>query len=210
MSLIALGLMAGGASGIESYLTGRSMAQSAMRKLEEFEPQQLVNPFEKLTPSLQLERQQLGEISQSRAGALDVAQGMDAATALGLSSNVIEQTGEQQAKLFGTMAQKKSEFDVMEAQDDARIRQMQERREEAIIASLSDELAAGRQMKSDALMGFAKMSLAGGLAREQRLAGLGYDPMQDRIAEATRRIEAGEGSVSDYLLLQQGSGLFRR
>lgn len=203
MSLIALGLMAGGAGALDSYLTGGVMKREALQGLEAFEPQQLVNPFESLKPSLQLEQDELAQISQTRAGAFEVAQGMDVASAMGLSSNVAEATGEQQRKMFASMSKQQSDFDVMAAQDETRKRAIQEQRDADIVASLQDQLAAGRQMRADALMGFGKMALAGGLSYEDRLAGTGMDPLQTKLIEANKRIEAGEGTASDYMLLQQ-------
>jgi len=205
MSLIGLGLMVGGITAVDNYLTGSSLTKEALRKLEEFEPQQLVSPFEGLTPSQRLEQEQLSEISQSRAGALDVAQGRDAASALAITSMTGEQTGEQQLKMYGGMAKEQASYDIMKAQDKVNIRSMQEQREQNILGSLQEQLAAGRQMRSDAMMGFAKQTMAAGLAREDRLAGLGQDPLY----AAQERIKTGDATGEDYLMIGDYQGYLR-
>ena len=192
MSLIGLGLMLQTGASIQGLLGGRALAKDALQGLEEFEPQDLINPFETLTPSFQVEQTALDELSEVRAGAFDVASGMDAATATAIASNVVESTTEQQGKLINQMIEKQFEADVLEAQDDARIRDIQEEREAGIIESLQQQLIAGREQQASALEGLIDTTLVTGLAAEKRLAGLGVDPLQETVKNIAKKRESGQ------------------
>jgi hypothetical protein len=203
MSLIGLGLMLQTGASIQGFLGGRATAKDALQGLEEFEPQDLINPFETLTPSFQVEQTALDELSEARAGAFDVASGMDASSALAIASNVVESTTEQQGKLINRMIDKQFEADVLEAQDDARIRAVQEQRDRDVVASLQEQLLAGRQEQASAVQGLIDSTLAVGLSREKRIAGLGIDPIQARIDKITKLRNSGEEiSLADKLFLR--------
>jgi hypothetical protein len=195
MSLIGLGLMLQTGASIQGLLGGRALAQDALQGLEEFEPQDLINPFETLTPSFQVEQTALDELSEVRAGAFDVASGMDAATATAIASNVVESTTEQQGKLINQMIEKQFQADVLEAQDDAQIRAIQEQRDRDVVASLQQQLIAGREQQASAVEGLIDTTLVTGLAAEKRLAGLGVDPLQQTIQNIAKKRESG-GTLS--------------
>ena len=207
MSLIGLGLMLQTGASIQGLLGGRALAKDALQGLEEFEPQDLINPFETLTPSFQVEQTALDELSEVRAGAFDVASGMDAATATAIASNVVESTTEQQGKLINQMIEKQFEADVLEAQDDARIRAIQEEREAGIIESLQQQLIAGREQQASALEGLIDTTLVTGLAAEKRLAGLGVDPLQQTIQNIAKKREKGDKLSTRERLLAFQYGL---
>lgn len=190
-----IGLFLGGASAIESFVQGRSMSNEALRGLEAFERQKLINPYEGLTPSLDVERTALDTFNQTEANMYDVAQGQDAASAQALVSQGTEQVNAQRQKTFDTMRKEVANIDFATAQDETRIRNMVEARDQYELDSLRDTLAAGQEMKYDALTGLSKMTLATGLAQENRLAGLG----QDDIAARRDRIESGTATIGDYI-----------
>jgi hypothetical protein len=193
--LTTLGLLASGVNAVDGLLGGRSMVQEATKGLEAFERQDLVNAYENVKPSLDIENTALRRMSEQRANVYDVAAQGNAANALGLISTAEEQLGAKELGLYNQMSKESASYDVMRAQDEASMRSIQEQRDAQDLASLQAELASGRQMISDSVTGLSQMSMAAGLAKEQRLAGLGVDP----FLAAKEKIAAGEGSIQDYI-----------
>lgn len=180
------------------------MVQEATKGLEAFERQDLVNAYENVKPSLDIENTALRRMSEQRANVYDVAAQGNAANALGLISTAEEQIGAKELGLYNQMSKESASYDVMRAQDEASMRSIQEARDAQDLASLQAELASGRQMISDSVTGLSQMSMAAGLAKEQRLAGLGVDP----FLTAKEKIAAGEGSIQDYITAGDYAGYF--
>jgi len=187
--LLGLG---GAAVGIRQ---GRQMEQEALRKLEAFEYQTLKNSFESLKPSLAVEETALNTMSEFQGGAVDVAQGSDASTAIALMSNVNEQLGKQRLDTVNRMMDKVYDADVLRGKDEGVMRGMTEARDQFELQGLIDQMNAGRQEQADALFGAAKLAVAAGTAKERRLAGLGYDP----YATSRAAIDAGNGTFLDFV-----------
>jgi len=190
-----VGLLLGGLGALDSFAQGRSMKNEALRGLEEFEAQQLINPFESLSPSLEAERTALRTGSERLAGFVDVSRGQNAAEAMAMISTGAEQVGASQRGVIDSMMKQQAEFDVMEAKDETNIRGIQEARDRFIVDSLRQQLAAGTQQQMNALLGGAKMFAGVGLAQEDRIAGLGIDP----IAARKQRIAEGTATFEDFL-----------
>ena len=211
MSLLTtIGLLAGGADALRSISGGSSKKIEALKGLEAFERQELVNPFEALKPSLEVERTALNTLTEQRAGLRDVASGQDAATAMATLSLGEERLNKMNLDFLNSMMKQEAEFDVMSAKDEAAQRAIQEQRDAQDLQSLQAQLYAGEQEMAAGMMGFAELATAAGLSQEMRLAGLGRDP----YAAAFNRLNSGEGGTMDYLTTQQygnalGS-LFRR
>jgi len=198
-----IGLFLGGATALDSFVQGRSMSNEALRGLEEFEAQKLVNNYEGLTPSLDVERTALDTFNQTEANIYDVAQGQDAAGALAMISQGTEQVNAQRQKTFDQMRKEVAAIDFAAAQDEGVIRNMQEQRDRFTVETLQEQLAAGQEMKYSALEGITKGLIGVGLAQEDRLAGLGVD----KIAARKQRIADGTATYADYLLEGQ---IFKR
>jgi len=196
-----IGLFLGGATALDSLVQGRSMTNEALRGLEEFEAQKLVNNYEGLSPSLDAEFTALSGFSEQQAGAVDVAQNLNAADALAIMSTSQEQIGKQRLDMYNQMRKEQRGFDVMTAQEEGVIRTMQEERDRFRVQTLQEQLAAGQEMKYQALEGVTKGLIGVGMAKEDRLAGLGIDP----IAARKQRITDGEATYQDYL----NEGMFK-
>lgn len=169
MSLLTtIGLLAGGADALRSVTGGRSKKIEALKGLEAFERQELVNPFEALKPSLELERTALNTLTEQRAGLRDVAQGMDASSAMATLSVGEESINKQNLNLLNSMMKQQAEFDVMAAKDEASQRAIQEQRDVQDIQSLQAQLYAGEQEMASGMMGFAELATQAGLANEMR------------------------------------------
>jgi hypothetical protein len=201
-----IGLFLGGATALDSFVQGRSMSNEALRGLEEFEAQKLVNNYEGLTPSLDVERTALDTFNQTEANIYDVAQGQDAAGALAMISQGTEQVNAQRQKTFDQMRKEVAAIDFAAAQDEGVIRNMQEQRDRFTVETLQEQLAAGQEMKYSALEGITKSLIGVGLAKEDRLAGLGIDP----VAARKQRIADGTATYADYLNEGQFGELFKR
>jgi len=173
--MTGLGLMLGAYGAIDTYMQGTAMRKDALKGLEEFRAQDLTNAYAALSPSLEAERTALNTFSESQAGLVDVAGGMDASDALAILSTGNEQIQKGRLDQINRMIDKQSQFDILEAQDDVALRNMEEARDMFEIQSLQAQLSAGNQMRSDALMGGAKMMVGAGNAYEDRMAGLGVD-----------------------------------
>lgn len=201
-----IGLFLGGATALDSFVQGRSMTNEALRGLEEFEAQKLVNNYERLSPSLDAEFTALSGFSEQQAGLVDVAQNLNAADAQALMSTGQEQIGKQRLDMYNQMRKEQRNFDVMEAQEEGVIRTMQEERDRFRVQTLQEQLAAGQEMKYSALEGMTKGLIGVGMAKEDRLAGLGIDP----IAARKQRIADGTATYADYLNEGQFGELFNR
>lgn len=203
--LTTLGLLAGGANALREITGGRSKRMEALRGLEAFERQDLVNAYEGLKPSLDVERTALAGLSEQRATVADVAAGNDAASALALLSTGNEAVNKQQLDIYNAMFKQEADFDVMAAKDETAMRNIRESRDAADIASLQAQLYAGEKEMSNALMGMAEMATSVGLMDEMRKAGLGYDEYQ----AALDRINEGTGGAMDYLNAKKYGGFFQ-
>jgi hypothetical protein len=204
--MTGLGLMLGAYGAIDTYMQGTAMRKDALKGLEEFRAQDLTNAYASLSPSLEAERTALNTFSESQAGLVDVAGGMDASDALAVLSTGNEQIQKGRLDQINRMIDKKSEFDILEAQDDVALRNMEEARDMFEIQSLQAQLSAGNQMRSDALMGGAKMMVGAGNAYEDRMAGLGVDKkaykqeLKRRLRMAESGMNVNNGQASDVNL----------
>ena len=171
----AVGMLLGLGGAAVGIRQGRQMEQEALRKLEAFEYQTLKNSFESLKPSLAVEETALDTMSEFQGGAVDVAQGSDASTAIALMSNVNEQLGKQRLDTVNRMMDKVYEADVLRGKDEGVMRGMKESRDQFELQGLIDQMNAGRQEQADALFGAAKLAVGAGTAKERRLAGLPHE-----------------------------------
>jgi hypothetical protein len=192
-----VGLMLGTYGAIDGFIQGNTMRREALKGLEEFEAQELTNAFANVHPSLDAEKTALNTFAESEAGVFDMAQGYNASDAMALVSQGVEANNKARLGTFDAMRKEMASYDVMRAQDEVALRAMQEQREMNEVNSLQAQLFAGSQMRTDALMGAAKMSLGVGLAAEDREAGLGIDPKaarRQRIAD--NRAERGNSTIN--------------
>ena len=88
-----------------------------------------------------------------------------------------EKTGQQEQQLYGSMGKQMFEADKVRVQDEQMRRGMQEQRDFNKVQSLQAQVAAGEQMKSDAITNFSKTVMSAGIGQESANAEAGYDPM---------------------------------
>jgi hypothetical protein len=177
--LTTLGLIGGAAGSVMNFIGGSKAAAEGKRKLDQFEWQNLdVGAADTLAPSLKLEEDALLKIQQNKERFADVAMaGGDAGSMMAMLTAGEEQTGNQEQQLYGNMANQMFEADKVRVQDEQMRRGMMEERQKNEVASLQAQVAAGEQMKGDAITNFSKTALSGGIAQEANAAEEGYKPM---------------------------------
>ena len=177
--LTTLGLIGGAAGSVMNFLGGSKAAAEGKRKLDQFQWQDLsTGAADALKPSLELEQQALDKIQQNKERFADVAQASgDAGNMLAMLTAGEETTGAQEQTLYGNMGKQMFEADKVRVQDEQMRRSMQEQRDFNEVQSLQAQVAAGEQMKSDAITNFSKTAMSAGIGQEAANAEAGYDPM---------------------------------
>lgn len=212
--LTTLGLIAGGAGAVNNFLTGGKMAREAQQGLQRFKHQELTNLAENLKPSLEAEQQAIAQIDKMRGSFTDVAQTMDAASAMAILGSGQEQLAAQEQKVFASIMDKEFQADVMRVQDKQKQRDMIETRKMEELQSLKAQAQAGKQMQASAITDFASLAVSAGTGQElSDTEGGNTDPALRRAARrdarksarATRRA-AGKGFLGENTAV---GGLFR-
>lgn len=177
--LTTLGLLGGAAGGVMNFLGGSKAAAEGKRKLDQFQWQDLsTGAADTLKPSLELEQQALDKIQLNKERFADTAMATgDAGSALAMLTAGEEATGQQEQQLYANMGKQMFEADKVRVQDEQQRRGMQEQRDMQTVQSLQAQVAAGEQMKSDAIGNFSKTLMAGGMGQEMAQAEDGLDPL---------------------------------
>jgi hypothetical protein len=177
--LTTLGMLGGAAGSVMNFLGGSKAAAEGKRKLDQFQWQGLeTGAADALKPSLDLEQQALNKIQLNKERFADVAaQGGDAGSMLAMLTAGEEETGKQEQQLYGNMSDQMFEADKIRVQDEQTRRAMLEERQKNEVASLQAQVAAGEQMKGDAITNFSKTVMTAGIGQEAANAKAGYDPM---------------------------------
>jgi hypothetical protein len=177
--LTTLGMIGGAAGSVMNFIGGSAAAAEGRRKLDQFQWQDLsASAAETLAPSLKLEEDALLKIQQNKERFADVAsQGGDAGSMLAMLTAGEEQTGAQEQQLYGNMQKQEFDADMVRVQDEQQRRGMQEQRDFNEVQSLQAQVAAGEQMKGDAITNFSKTMMVAGIGQEAANAEAGFDPM---------------------------------
>jgi hypothetical protein len=195
--LTTLGVIAGGAGAVNSFLQGGKMAREAERGLAQFRHQELTNLAENLKPSLEAEKQFQAAAAKQRAAFTDVASGMDAASAMGILSAGMGQTADMEMKAFSSMMEKEYQADQARVQEEQNMRSIIEARKMEELQSLKAQAQAGRQMQSSAITDFASLAVAAGTGEEMSQTEAGNtDPTTTRAAKAAARRGATAQQIS--------------
>ena len=174
--LTTVGMLMGGASAIKGFLGGGKMARAGRRALADIEEVQLTNAFQNVKPSLEAERRMFGQ-SATRLGSIaDVAQGMDASSAMALLNTGQEKINEFELSGIQSMIDKNYEADVLRAQDEVRIQGQMETRNQNRRAEAISQIQSGEQMQTDALNNAAQLAVTAGNMQDKANATKGYDP----------------------------------
>lgn len=151
-------LTAAGSAG--NMIKGAKRAKDAQKALNNFKRQELKNVTEGMRVST------LGAELQTQEAQRRFATSVDALRSGGVRGLVgglgqqeqIQQAGQQQ--IGAGLDQQQVAIDQMAAQDEQRIRQMQEQRESAAIAGLGSEIAAGKAQQQQGIAGIAEAGMS--------------------------------------------------
>jgi hypothetical protein len=172
ISLAGVGVSAIGS--ISQMISGASRTSKAKRALENYQRQELRNVTEGLRVSTLGAELQTQEAQRRFATSVDALRsGGVRGVVGGLGRQEQLQQGEQQ-RIAADLDRQQRQIDMMRAQDEARIRAMQEQRESQEIAGLGAEIAAGRQLTQSGIKGFMDTGLSAAmLANDGAFDGLG-------------------------------------
>lgn len=206
--ITTLGLVMGGLSAAQQFVTGASASQRAKRGLEEFEFQDLsVGAFDDFKPSLAMEEQQLESIERQRARVADVASGLGASEAMALLSQSDQQLTQAEQQTFARQEQLMAQADMLRAQDFQQRRQVQEQRSMLELQSLQQEMAAGQQMMTSGLEGFSQLATSAGLSQELMQVGEKEDEKERKITYKDMGIDRDLRKRLIQLGLDSGTGV---
>lgn len=140
------GLAVSAIGGIAQAISGASRTSKAKRALENYQRQELRNVTEGLRVSTLGAELQTQEAQRRFATSVDALRsGGVRGVVGGLGQQEMMQQSQQQ-RIAAGLDQQQRQIDMMRAQDEARIRAMQEQRESQEIQGLGSEIAAGRQL----------------------------------------------------------------
>lgn len=180
---IAMGVTA--AAGIGKTISGAVRANKAKRDLKNFKRQELTNIAEGLSVSTLGAELQQREASRRFATSVDALQ---AGGVRGVVGGLARQEAQQQRvtqQIAANLDQQQKQIDMMRAQDEARIRGMQETREEDAMSVMRAERASARQTMMSGLSDVAGAAMQFGM----------------------QGMEAGEGRAKDLTSLPGAESL---
>lgn len=136
--------------GLIQGISGAKRARRARREIQNYQRQDLQNAFRGVSVSTMGADLQREEANRALATTVNAAQRMGT-RGLGMATNAMRSNAQIMRNIGANLDQQRTNIDRAVAADDARIRQMQERREEADLAGLGQEYNVGRQ---EAAQGF--------------------------------------------------------
>ncbi len=178
--MTTVGMLMGGASAIKGFLGGGKMRSAGQRALAQIEDVQFENAYKNLKPSLEAERRMFGQASTRMASVADVAQGMDASSAMSLIGNTQGQLNEFEMQGIQSMIDKNYEADQLRAQDEVRIQTAQEQRNAQRRAEAISQINTGTQMQQSAIEGAAGLAISAGNAQAAADAEGGFKGAAER------------------------------
>lgn len=146
------------AGGMAKAISGARMARKSRESLEKYNRQDSVNKFEDLEVSTLGADLRREEMSRNNATMVDALKSGGARTLVGGLGRVQAQNNLVSSEIASDLDLQQKEIDRLKAQDDVRIRQMIERREESDLAGLGQQMNVGRQ---DMWSGIGDISSAG-------------------------------------------------
>ena len=202
---IAMGVTA--AAGIGKTVSGAVRANKAKRDLQNFKRQELSNIAEGMRVST------LGADLQQREASRRFATSVDALQAggvRGVVGGLARQEAQQQRvsqQIAANLDQQQKQIDMLRAQDEARIRGMQETREEDAMSALRAERAAARQTMMSGLsdvagaaMQFGMQGMEAGEARAKDLTTLtGSDALIAQAKSMSPSLEQAQANADKAL-----------
>lgn len=153
--------------GIAQTVMGAKDASKARKAIDSYQRQELTNAYKGLSVSTRgadLQQEQLQQATATTVGALRSG---GARTLLGGIGKVQRQNVAAAQAIGADLDQQQRQIDQMVAGEESNLQQMQERREEADLAGLGQQLASGRQTMMSGLGNIA--GAVGGAAQMQMM-----------------------------------------
>ena len=160
MALPAVLIAASGIASLAQTIFGISRKSKAKRALENYQRQNLKNITDGLRVSTLGAELQTQELQRRVATSIDALRSGGTRAVVGGLPVVESQQQRAQQQIAADLDRQQQRIDMMRAQDEARIRQIQEQRESMEIAGLGSEMAMGSQMTQAGLGGLSSAALA--------------------------------------------------
>ena len=203
---VLIGLSA--AASLAQTISGISRRSKAKRALENYQRQNLKNITDGLRVSTLGAELQTQELQRRVATSIDALRSGGTRAVVGGLPVVESQQQRAQQQIAADLDRQQQRIDMMRAQDEARIRQIQEQRESMEIAGLGSEMAMGSQMTQAGLGGLSSAALAavslegdgsglGGSNSGEGLTGTSYGSYLNQGGTLSRRDFGGLGGGTD-------------
>jgi hypothetical protein len=156
--LAGAALTAAGSAG--NMIKGAKRAKDAQKALNNFKRQELKNVTEGMRVSTLGAELQTQEAQRRFATSVDALRSGGVRGLVGGLGQQEQLQQSQQQQIGAGLDQQQVAIDQMAAQDEQRIRQMQEQRESAAIAGLGSEIAAGKAQQQQGIAGIAEAGMS--------------------------------------------------
>lgn len=156
--LAGAALTAAGSAG--NMIKGAKRAKDAQKALNNFKRQELKNVTEGMRVSTLGAELQTKQAQARFESSVDALRSGGVRGLVGGLGNVAAQDQAMQAKIGAGLDQQQVAIDQMAAQDEQRIREIQEGRESAAIAGLGQEIAAGKAQQQQGIAGIAEAGMS--------------------------------------------------
>jgi hypothetical protein len=154
------GLAASAIGGIAQAISGASRTSKAKRALENYQRQELRNITEGMRVSTLGAQLNTREAQRRFATSVDALRSGGVRGVVGGLGAQEQLMQNQQASIAAELDRQQVMIERMRAQDEARIRAMQEQRESQEISGLGSEIAAGRQLTQAGISGIMNTGLS--------------------------------------------------
>lgn len=172
MALPAVLMGISAAASLAQTISGISRRSKAKRALQDFERQELKNIANQLKVSTLGAELQSQEAQRRFATSVESLRSAGVRGVVGGLPAIEAQQQKLQRQIAADLDRQQKQIDMVRAQDEARIRQIQEQRESMEIAGLGSEMAAGSRELQVGLSGLGQTALAA-----YSLSGEGYKPL---------------------------------
>lgn len=193
--LTTIGMLLGGASAIKGFIGGDQMKRAGRKTLNELRDVEFQNAYANLNPSLKAEETLFGLSGRRMGGMVDIAQGMDAATAMGFMNTGQGKINEMETAGIQSILDKNYQADVLRAGDEVRIQGAEYNRNRALRNEAISQINTGSQMEVSALEGAAGLAISAGAAQEAASAQKGYESPKAR-RQAVRAEKKGDRTAA--------------
>ena len=157
MALIgAISAGIGAVGSIAQGIMGASQASKAKKAIENYKRQDLVNVAKGISISTKGAEIKTKEVARTAATTVSALQQGGVRGVVGGAGKVIEATQKSLQEVTADLDRQEKEKQKLIAADEAKIRDMQERREEADLAGLGQQLAVGQQNLMGGIAGLGK------------------------------------------------------